>query len=75
MSQSTTIIRKDASVCLSSEHAREVLDALQWVVDDWDNMDAADKLTHQGYRNTYYSIKNQLDEIPIYPEPEGCPSY
>jgi len=61
MSQSLhTQGRKDARICLSIDHAQEVLDALQWVVDDWRNMDATEKLTHQGYLDTYNSIKEQL---------------
>ena len=51
MSQSFTI--KDARtqpnpkpICLSVAHAEEVIDALQWVIDDWDDMDADDRATH-----------------------------
>ena len=83
MSQSFTI--KDARtqphpkpICLSVAHAEEVIDALQWVVDDWDGMDADDKATHQGYFDTYHSILSQLAvelNLSKYPEPEGEPSY
>ena len=65
-------------ICLTVELAEEVLDSLQWVVDDWDNMDADDRLTHRGYLNAYNSILDQLPihkDTPTYPEPEGCPSY
>ena len=73
MSQSTATIihkhgRKDAPVCLSINHAREVLDALQWVVDDWDNMDADDKATHKGYLDAYNSI---LDQLPMHKDVYG----
>ena len=68
-----------APIRLSVDHAEEVIDALQWVVDDWQNMDATDKLTHQGYLDTYNSIKKQLETVnkdaPLYPEPKGEPSY
>ena len=65
-------------ICLSVEHAEEVIDALQWVVDDWDDMDADERATHQGYFNTYHSILSQLAvelNLSRYPEPQGDPSY
>ena len=58
MSQSPASM--DAPICLTIDHAQEVLDSLQWVVDEWQNMDACDKLTHQGYLDTYNSIKKQM---------------
>ena len=70
--------RRDGIICLSIDHAEEVIDALQWVIDDWDNMDADERETHQGYYDTYHSILKQLAvelDLSRYPEPEGCPSY
>ena len=83
--------RKDAPICLTVEQAEEVIDALRWVDDDWENMDEAERITHKGMRDVFYSI---LDQYPIhtdvapkftsptaeefdaaYPEPEGDPSY
>ena len=63
-------------ITLTVEQADEVIDALKWVDDDWENMDEAERITHKGMRDVFYSI---LDQYPIhetlYPEPQGDPSY
>ena len=54
--------RKDAPIRLTIEQADEVLDALRWVDDDWENMDEAERITHKGMRDVFWSI---LDQYPI----------
>ena len=69
---------KDAPIRLTIEQADEVLDALRWVDDDWDNMDEAERITHKGMRDVFWSILDQYpvnDNAPTYPEPDGEPSY
>jgi hypothetical protein len=53
-------MNKDTPIRLSVDHAQEIIDSLQWVVDDWADMDEADRITHQGYLDAYHSIQNQL---------------
>jgi len=63
-------------ICLTVEQADEVIDALRWVDDDWDEMDEAERIENKGIRDVFYSI---LDQYPVhetlYPEPQGDPSY
>ena len=69
---------KNAPIRLTIEQADEVIDALRWVDDDWENMDEAERITHKGMRDVFYSILDQYpidDNSPTYPEPEGDPSY
>ena len=55
--------RKDAPIRLTIEQADEVIDALRWVDDDWENMDEAERITHKGMRDAFYAI---LDQYPIH---------
>ena len=73
-----TQLNKDAPIRLTIEQADEVLDALRWVDDDWENMDEAERITHKGMRDVFWSILDQYPihhNAPTYPEPQGDPSY
>ena len=74
----TSMDARTHPICLTVEQAEEVIDALRWVDDDWENMDAAERITHKGMRDVYWSILDQYPihrDVPIYPEPQGDPSY
>ena len=74
----TSMDARTHPICLTVEQADEVIDALRWVDDDWENMDAAERITHKGMRDVYWSILDQYPvhkEVSTYPEPQGDPSY
>ena len=50
-------------ITLTVEQAVEVMEALEWSIDEYDKQDDIDKATYKTYRSTYYSIQNQLKEL------------
>ena len=47
-------------IYLSIEEAEEVMDSLEWAVDDYEKQDDIDREMYKTYRSTYHSIKQQL---------------
>ena len=47
-------------ITLTIEQGKEVMEALEWAVDDYEKQDDIDKKMYEIYRSTYYSIKQQL---------------
>ena len=50
-------------ITLTFEQAVEVMEALEWSIDEYDKQDDIDKATYKTYRSIYYSIQNQLKEL------------
>ena len=47
-------------ITLTIEQGEEVMEALEWAVDDYEKQDDIDKEMYKTYRSTYHSIKQQL---------------
>ena len=47
-------------ITLTIEQGKEVMEALEWAVDDYEKQDDIDKKMYEIYRSTYHSIKQQL---------------
>ena len=47
-------------IYLSIEEGEEVMEALEWAVDCYEEQDDIDRKMYEIYRSTYHSIKQQL---------------
>ena len=47
-------------ITLTIEQGEEVMEALEWAVDDYAKQDDIDREMYKTYRSTYHSIKQQL---------------
>ncbi len=47
-------------ITITIEQAKEVMEALEWSIDEYEKQDDIDKEMYKTYRSTYYSIKQQL---------------
>ena len=50
----------EKTITLTIEQGEEVMEALEWSVDEYEKQDDIDKEMYKTYRSTYYSIKQQL---------------
>ncbi len=51
------------SITLTVEQAKEVMEALEWSVNEYEKQDDIDKGMYKTYRSTYYSIKKQIEAL------------
>tara|TARA_R100001082_G_scaffold59451_1_gene32979 strand:+ start:202 stop:381 length:180 start_codon:yes stop_codon:yes gene_type:complete len=47
-------------ITLTIEQGEEVMEALEWAVDCYEEQDDIDRKMYEIYRSTYHSIKQQL---------------
>ena len=47
-------------ITITIEQAKEVMEALEWSIDEYEKQDDIDKEMYKTYRDTYHSIKQQL---------------
>ena len=50
----------EKTITLTIEQGEEVMEALEWSVDEYEKQDDIDKEMYKTYRDTYHSIKQQL---------------
>ena len=48
-------------IVLTTEQGEEVMEALEWAVDEYEKQDSIEREMYKIYRSTYYSIKKQLE--------------
>lgn len=52
-------------IYLSLDQAEEVLESLEWCIDEYEKQDDIDREMYKISRSTYYSIKKQLETINL----------
>ena len=51
------------SIKLTVEQAQEVMDSLEWSINEYEEQDDIDKEIYKTYRSTYYSIEKQIEVL------------
>lgn len=51
------------SITLTVKQAKEVMEALEWSVNEYEKQDDIDKEMYKTYRATYYSINKQIEAL------------
>tara|TARA_R100000152_G_C6766021_1_gene190911 strand:- start:277 stop:465 length:189 start_codon:yes stop_codon:yes gene_type:complete len=50
-------------IYLNLDQAEEVLESLEWCIDEYEKQDDIDREMYKTHRSTYHSIKKQLEII------------
>jgi len=56
-----SILNKKGLIVLNNEQGKEVMEALEWAVEEEKKMDDVDKYMYRHYISTYHSIAKQLN--------------
>ena len=56
-----SILNKKGLIVLNNEQGEEILESLEWVIEEEMDMDNEDKYIYRHYISTYHSIARQLN--------------
>ena len=56
-----SILNKKGLIVLNNEQGEEVMESLEWAVEEEEKMDDVDKYMYRHYISTYHSIARQLN--------------